>query len=124
MRKLGIWIVAAALLSGSVESHAEKPAVQPQTYDEVYWAAKWARWEAACNHLDAIQWFEKKYGTRFEVIRSRYAALRADMQFPKLPNDLMDGTVWSCRIGHHTDQERKFARILKDREFQVGLRSK
>jgi hypothetical protein len=109
----------------ALAGNAGAAAIQPQSYDEIFWAAKWARWEAACSQKNAISRFSKKYGSRYEALRLRYAGIFPAAKFPDLPEELNDGTVvWSCQYGYHDNQERKFSGILKRQEIALGLRKK
>ena len=122
MKGFLFWLAAAALLPGTSASGAGVIALQPRAYNELFWAAKWARWERSCKHSDALRWFTRKYGTRFQTVRLRYTSMFAESQFPELPPELVDGTiVWSCRTGRHSDQKRKFVRILNEQEVELGL---
>jgi hypothetical protein len=108
-------------ISVALASCANIGPLQPQDYDHLYWAAKWARWERSCYQSNSIAWFDELYGRRFSALRHSYQTAFPEILFPELPSELVDGTVvWSCRTGRHTDKAEAFARILREQEAIIG----
>ncbi len=119
------WLATTIAAPAAAATTTGVPAIDSKAYNELFWAAKWSRWERSCNDKDAVQWFARNYGTRFEALRLKYVSMFAKTPFPELPFELVDGTlVWSCRTGRHSDRERTFVRILRNHEIELGVRNR
>ena len=125
MRRGLAWLIGVMAAPMALAASAMATTPNPKLYDHLFWAAKWVRWERSCYHSEPIQWFNQKYGSRFEALKTRYSLMFTDLNFSDLPPELADRTVvWSCKIGRHRDLERKFVRILNEQEITFGLRER
>ena len=125
MRGAWFWLAMTIATPAVAATSTGASANDPKAYEELYWAAKWTRWERSCNDKNAVQWFAKNYGTRFEALRLKYVSTFAKTPFSELPAELVDETlVWSCCIGRRSDRERTFVRILRRQEIELGLRNR